>query len=149
MVSVSFLECQQENEFFAESEIDDVESLASQEDKILLGKQLENPYSIANMKKALEHLKANGRIGGNFDIRTTDLYVRFLPTDSIQLEGLESDTTIELFDHPLEFEIEQEGNWYHDPSIPDHLPTYQYSVVINLTFFNRIFFKQHIVCHYG
>ena len=52
-----------------------------------------------------------------------------MPADSLEYEAIVADTTIELFDHPLDFEIEQEGNWYHDPSIPDHLPTYQYTVV--------------------
>ena len=53
----------------------------------------------------------------------------FLPADSLEYDAIVSDTTIELFDHPLDFEIEQDGNWYHDPALPDHLPTYQYSVV--------------------
>ena len=96
---------------------------------MVLGKQLENPYSVENMKKALVNLSANGRTTGDFDIKTTDLYVRFIPADSLEYDAIAADTRIELFDHPLDFEIEQEGNWYHDPSIPDHLPTYQYSVV--------------------
>ena len=100
---------------------------------MVLGKQLENPYSIENMRKALASLTANGRTAGDFDIETTDLYVRFIPTDSIELDALENynqiDTTFNLFDHPLDFEIEEVGHWYHDPSISDHLPTYQYTVV--------------------
>ena len=97
--------------------------------RMILGEQLENPYSVENMKKALANLTANGRTASDIDIETTNLYVRFLPADSLEYDAIASDTTIELFDHPLDFEIEQEGNWYHDPSIPDHLPTYQYTVV--------------------
>ena len=96
---------------------------------MVLGKQLENPYSIENMRKALDNLNANGRTASDFNIETTDLYIRFLPADSLELEAIASDTTLELYDHPLDFEIEQEGNWYHDSTIPDHLPTYQYTVV--------------------
>jgi hypothetical protein len=84
---------------------------------------------VENMKKALKNVSLKSGTVGDFDISTTDLYVRFLPSDSIEYEALASDTTLELFDYPLDFEIEQEGNWYHDPSIPDHLPTYQYTVV--------------------
>ena len=62
-------------------------------------------------------------------IETTDLYVRFLPVDSLELNTLDADTTLNLYDYPLDFEIEQVDHWYHDPSIPDHLPTYQYTVV--------------------
>ena len=62
-------------------------------------------------------------------IETTDLYVRFLPADSLEINALDADTTLNLYDYPLDFEIEQVGHWYHDPSIPDHLPTYQYTVV--------------------
>ncbi len=63
------------------------------------------------------------------DIETTHYYVRFLPVDTVEVAILESDTILELWDHPLLFEIEQVGNWYHDPSIPDSLPTWQYTVV--------------------
>ncbi len=66
---------------------------------------------------------------GDFDISTTDLCVRFLPSDSLEYKALASDTVLELFDYSLDFEIEQEGNWNHAPSIPDYLPTYQYTVV--------------------
>ena len=45
----------------------------------ILGKQLENPYTVENMQKALANLTANGRISESIDIETTDLYVRFLP----------------------------------------------------------------------
>ena len=77
----------------------------------MLEEQLENPYSIENMRKALASLKANGRTAGSFDIETTGLYVRFIPTNSIELEALEDynqiDTTFNLFDHPLDFGIKQ------------------------------------------
>ena len=128
--AVIFVACQNQDEVIT-PEIDDFENFA--EGKMVLGKQLENPYSIENMKKALASLNANGRTTSDFDIEATDLYVRFIPTDSTELDALEDynqiDTTFNLFDHPLDFEIEEVGHWYHDPTIPDHLPTYQYTVV--------------------
>lgn len=103
--------------------------------KMQLGKQLQNPYSVENMKKARESLASKGNINPDVDIDTTHLYVRFLPKDSLQYDALTSDSSLELFDHPLDFEILKEGNSYHDPSIPSHLPTYQYTVVHpNFTF---------------
>lgn len=123
-----FVACQNQNELIT-PETDNFHNFDSEGNKMVLGEQLENPYSVENMKKALANLTANGRTASDFDIGTTDLYIRFLPADSLEYDAIAADTTIELFDHPLDFEIEQEGNWYHDPSIPDHLPTYQYSVV--------------------
>ena len=96
---------------------------------IKLGKELENPYSVENMRKAYANLTSNGRLTENVDIETTHYYVRFLPTDTAEVAVLDADTTLELFDHPLLFEIEQAGHWYHDPSIADSLPTWQYTVV--------------------
>ena len=131
LVSIAvFISCQTQDESIT-PEIDNFES--STEGKMVLGKQLENPYSVENMRKALASLTANGRTASDFDIKTTDLYVRFIPKDSLELDALEDysqiDTTFNLFDHPLDFEIEEVGHWYHDPAILDHLPTYQYTVV--------------------
>ena len=126
--AVIFVACQNQDESIT-PEFDYLESLTPEGSKMVLGEQLENPYSVENMKKALANLTANGRTSGDFDVETTDLYIRFLPADTLEYDAIASDTTLELYDHPLDFEIEQEGNWYHDPSIPDHLPTYQYSVV--------------------
>lgn len=123
-----FISCQDQDEFILPA-LESAKGLPFKGNQMKLGKQLENPYSIENMRKALANLRANGRTTGDFDIETTDLYIRFMPADSLEYDIIASDTTIELFDHPLDFEVEQEGNWYHDPSVPDHLPTYQYCVV--------------------
>lgn len=101
--------------------------------RIVLGKQLENPYSVENMKRALKNLQESNvggiTAGSDLEIETTNLYVRFLPADTTELNLLASDTTIELYDHPLDFEITQIGNWYHDPTLPDSAVTWQYTVV--------------------
>lgn len=124
-----FTACQQE-EFAPETKIDEIANeFVPEGDPMVLGKQLENPYSVKNMKKALNNLKSNGRVTENVTIETTHLYIRFLPKDTLEVSLLESDTTLELFDYPLDFEIEQIGNWYHDPTVPDDLPTWQYTVV--------------------
>jgi hypothetical protein len=60
-----------------------------------LGKKLKNPYKVSVMKKALENLRKleGGRLGltdiqsqqllSELDIRTTTVYVRFLPADYV------------------------------------------------------------------
>ena len=106
---------------------------------MVLGKQLENPYSVENMKKAYESLKSSGTLKSvttdTFKVVTNTLYIRFLPKDSSDLKTLWADTTIELFDYPMDYEIVEEGFYYHDPEIPECQPTWQYtSVPVNYQF---------------
>ena len=95
-----------------------------------LGKQLENPYSVENMKKALKSLKAsssNGRTSGEeIEITTTHFYIKFKPKNEDELSVLKRDSTLILYDYPLDYEIEEVGDFYHDPAIPINQPTYQY-----------------------
>lgn len=95
---------------------------------MVLGEKLENPYSIENMQKAYADL-IKTKAAGDFKIETTDLYVRFLPKDSTELLMLQSDTLLELFDYPLDYDIEVEGTYYHDPSIPEGEITWLYTTV--------------------
>ena len=102
--------------------------------KMVLGKKLENPYSVENMRKALKNLQkssstANKGLSNDFEITTTHLYIRFKPKDEEELNLLQKDTTLILFDHPLDYEISEEGDFFQDPDIPDELPTYQYTSV--------------------
>ena len=95
-------------------------------EKIVLGARLENPYKTENITKALEALYPTK--ADRVDVKTTDLYVRFLPVTEEQmdiLEGLE----LKLMDHPLDYEILEDGDWYHDPEVPDDRMTWQYAVV--------------------
>jgi hypothetical protein len=63
------------------------------------------------------------------NIRETYYYVRFTPKTWDQYDDLKEDSTLELSDIPYDYEILQNGNYYHDPSIPDSMPTYQYATV--------------------
>lgn len=98
-----------------------------------LGKKLENPYAIENMRKALENLKASnpdGRINGeDVEITTTHLYIRFKPKTEDELSILQKDSTLILYSYPLDYEIDQPGDFYHDPEVPVDQPTYQYCAV--------------------
>ena len=93
---------------------------------MVLGKQLEDPYSVKNVTKAVASLYPTK--AGSVDIPTTDLYVRFLPESQEQYDMLE-DIGLEMLDHPVDFEIIKEGDYYHDPSIPENELTWQYAIV--------------------
>jgi hypothetical protein len=98
-----------------------------------LGEKLENPYSVANMKKALANLRksksAAKMAADDFEITTTHLYLKFTPKNEQELDVLESDSTIVFYDHPLDYEIAVSGDYYRDPNIPEDQPTPLYCAV--------------------
>lgn len=95
-------------------------------DMIVLGDRLDNPYTTENMTKALNALYPTK--ADRVDVKTTNLYVRFLPSDEAEYEELKGMTSF-LMDHPLDYDIAVEGDWYHDPEVPDGSVTWQYAVV--------------------
>ena len=94
--------------------------------KIVLGNRLENPYKTENMTKALASLYPTK--AGRVEVEPTDLYVRFLPVNKQECDELEA-LGLELVDHPLDYAIAVDGDWYHDPQIPEEDMTWQYAVV--------------------
>ena len=102
------------------------ERLSDEPGMIVLGERLEDPYTVENMNKALAALyptKADRVV-----LPATHLYVRFLPADEKQYATLEA-LGVELVDHPVDYEILREGDWYHDPEIAPERITWQYAVV--------------------
>lgn len=93
---------------------------------IVLGDRLENPYKTENMRKALQSLYPTK--ADRVDVQTTNLYVRFLPEDDLEYDELVA-AGLELMDHPLDYDILIEGDWYHDPAVPEDDMTWQYAVV--------------------
>ncbi len=93
---------------------------------IELGDQLKNPYTTENMTKALHSLYPTK--ADRVEVRTTNLYVRFLPKNEAEFERLKG-LVGDLMDHPLDYDIRVEGDWYHDPEIEDGDVTWQYAVV--------------------
>lgn len=129
LLLVLFAGCQEE-EIVDRDQKEQEQDTFSASEAIELGSQLENPYSLANMRKAALSLSTNGRTNSDLDIKTTHLYVRFLPSDTLELQLLEADTLLDLYDHPLDYEIKKIGNSYHDPTISRDRPTWQYTVVL-------------------
>ena len=90
---------------------------------IVLGERLENPYTTENMTKALQSLyPTKSRV----ELSPTHLYVRFLPLEESDFDLLDG---LDLSDHPLDYQIIRDGDYYHDPSIDDDDATWQYAVV--------------------
>lgn len=95
-------------------------------EQIILGEQLEDPYSLENVNAALKSLYPTK--ASRIDIRETNLYVRFKPSSDEQFVQLES-MGVQLIDHPLDFEIVQDGDYYVDPTLADGEIAWQYAVV--------------------
>lgn len=93
---------------------------------IVLGEHLEDPYSLDNMTKALQSLY--GTKADRVVLEATDLYVRFLPEDEDQFGTLAADG-VEMLDHPVDYRIVKEGDYYHDPEVEEGKITWQYAVV--------------------
>lgn len=104
------------------------------EGNTVLSEKIEIPYTTENMRRALASLKAGNKstaVGGLTEdsVCTTHLYLRFAPRDSTDVLALETDTTIMFTDIPMDRDIVAIGDYYHDPSLPDSVPTYQYCAV--------------------
>lgn len=86
-------------------------------EKTELGKQLNNPYALENMQAV-----SKGPLEANF------LYVRFLPEDDMDIFLLQQ-KDLHLYEYPLDYELNVIGRSYHDPSVPEDKPTWQYAIV--------------------
>lgn len=93
---------------------------------IELGEKLEDPYAVENMQKALSSVYPTK--ADRVDIHPTDLYVRFLPSSDADLQRLRADG-LYLLDHPMDYRIVREGDYYVDPSLDPESITWQYAVV--------------------
>jgi hypothetical protein len=71
----------------------------------LYGKKLEDPHAIHNIARALESLKAAGVPVPPEVIKPNHTYIRFLPASEQELSLLENDSTLVLYDYPLNYEF--------------------------------------------
>lgn len=85
---------------------------------------LDNPYSLDNMQDVYNLFSSE-----DIDLEPTHLYVRFQPHDSAQLASLINDYEIELFEYPLNIELE-EGEEFVDATIVEGEFNWLYSVVL-------------------
>ena len=129
LIGILIYSCQNDDDFIKE-DISFIQQ-SKPENITKLGKKLENPFSVANMQRALDTIlkevkrsksyqaKSFQKSAEQIEIKVTDLYVRFLPKDSLELNIIEKDTVLILYDHPLDYEIVEQGEYYHDPELPD------------------------------
>lgn len=94
-------------------------------DMIVLGRKLEDPYAVDNVEAALKSAYPTKSF---VSLEPTDLYVRFLPETEDQYDRLLSMGLV-FFDHPMDYEILKEGDYYHDPEVDEDHITWQYAVV--------------------
>jgi len=93
---------------------------------IQLGEKLENPYTVVNFTKALSSVYPEADVKSL--ISPTHNYFRFLPKNEDEYNRLVS-LGLVLMDHPVDYKIVKEGDYYHDPEIPEGEFTWQYASV--------------------
>ncbi len=103
---------------------------------ILKETQIINPYSVTNMSIAYANIKSSFP-EDSLNIKPTHYYIKFMPIDDEQFSLLKIDSTLNIYDFPLDYvQIEGSGA-YHDPAVPEGQPTYQYaSVKVDYSFPN-------------
>jgi hypothetical protein len=92
------------------------------------GRELEDPHAIHNIRRALESLKAAGVPVPAEAIIPNHTYLRFLPASELEMSLLENDSTLVLFDHPLNYEFAGVGSDV-DPGYENSHPEWLYCVV--------------------
>lgn len=80
----------------------------------------------SNLKKTQKYSAKNS---SSIEINTSHYYIKFKPKNTDELKLLEADTTLILYDYPLDYEILQMGEYYHDPEVPKTKPTYHYASI--------------------
>ncbi len=91
---------------------------------MVLGEKLENPYKTENVRNAYSSMYPTK---SRDDIKTTNFYVRFLPETQADFDQLES-MGLELLDHPVDYRVKVDGDYYQDPKLGENEITWQYSV---------------------
>lgn len=99
-----------------------------------LGHKLENPYSVKNMKRALDSVKAkmtiskSAKSASEFDIETSHIYVRIEPKNAEEEALLKRDTAQNFFDYPLDYEFPEEVLKEMGTNVSDSIGSYYVSV---------------------
>ncbi len=101
------------------------------EGEYVLGSTIKIPYSIENLQKAYSSLDYQTRSSIDISsVQPTHYYIRFKPKNSDELDILRNlEPRVFLSEVPLDREIVVHGSYYHDPTIPDNMPTFQYTTL--------------------
>ena len=128
-VLCGFSSCKDEIESEIVEDNAKMQSLDVSDGTLRLGKKIPNPYSLKVVQQAYNELAEQSGLRSCETIAPTHLYLKFAPKNLEELRLLESDTTLYFYNYPLDVELIGEGGGYHDPSLPDSVPTYQYVCV--------------------
>lgn len=99
-----------------------------------LGEKLENPYSVKNMKRALDSVKSKMTISktakstSDFDIETSHLYVKIEPKNATEEALMKKDTSQNFFDYPLDYDFSEEVLKEIGTNNPDVIGSYYVAV---------------------
>jgi len=120
-----------EVETFQNGDATEEETIMPDDGAIVLGEKLPNPYSLDNMRKAIEEYNKSGlsKSALSTEIQPTHYYIKFKPKNDDDINKLDADSTIFFYSYPLDYEILKSGDYYHDSELPDSIPTYQYCAV--------------------
>ncbi|MEN9913820.1 MAG: hypothetical protein RL528_554 [Bacteroidota bacterium] len=121
-----------------EPNLSETVSQSKNEDWIKEGQKLENPYSVKNMKLALQNLKTKkttsktteSAIDDGFEIETSHLYVKFEPATEVEEAVLKQDSTVVLFDYPLDYEFTEQTLDSRPKLEPNEVPTYYTAIPV-------------------
>lgn len=144
LLLISFISCNKE-EFIKDSQSQNCNELLEGK-PIILGEKINNPYSIENMKKALELLNNNSLSKSSIVIEPTHYYVKIIPKNFEQIFTLEKDTSIFFYNYPIDYQILEEGSYYLEnpnDSLPNLYATipvdYQFDKDINYEILDKYF----------
>jgi hypothetical protein len=80
------------------------------------------------MQKALDNLLGNQKNVGD-TIIASHYYVKFKPHNDDELSLIKNDTSLTLYQYPLDYEIREGSTTFHDPAVLEGEPTFQYASV--------------------
>lgn len=104
------------------------------------GKKLENPYSVKNMRKAFSNLKEKTKSVtskealvpvDDLEIEPNYRYVEITPTTASQEAEIKRDSSLIVFDYPLDYEFTDEVLDARPELAPDEFPVYYSAIKIN------------------
>lgn len=147
MTVILYTSCKKDALQSQENNFEQKETKASAGIPIVLGAKQTNAYTVENMLEAYKNMKAKENLSRNSSTSTSSLvlpdlatmqqilvantkYVRVLPKNDEDFDSLrEVYDTLEFSDFPLDYDLSQIGNYYHDPTLPDSQITWQYVVL--------------------
>lgn len=114
---MALLSCAEEallnDEMTVSEDLSGEKSVLTRSSSIKTYESLPNPYALKVMQKVYDTYSEK-----TVALKATDLYVKFMPKDSLELHRLKYDYNLELFDYPLDIELDYD-EVYVNPELPE------------------------------